>query len=95
MVSNTNAGQCRTLKSPAEMSKDLLTRDVEHLANFDGIKSAGATIVPQNYVPKNARIVQLEKSEEAQRHVSEDDLKLTGQFISSKARSIQKGVSDT
>ena len=95
MVSNTNAGQCRTLKSPAEMSKDLLTRDVEHLANFDGIKSAGATIVPQNYVPKNARIVQLEKAEEAQRHVSEDDLKLTGQFISSKARNIQRGVSDT
>ena len=49
-------GQGRTLKSPAEMSKDLFVRDAENLANFDGIKSAGATFVPQNYLPKNKQI---------------------------------------
>ena len=57
-------GQSRTLDSPEEMSKDLLQRDGNHLANFDGKLPIGATIIPQNYVPKNPRIVQPERKNE-------------------------------
>ena len=57
-------GQSRTLDSPEEMSKDLLQRDANHLANFDGKLPIGATIIPQTYVPKNPRIVQPERKDE-------------------------------
>ena len=66
-------GQSRILKSPAEMTQDLLVRDVENLANFDGITPAGATIVPKTYVPKNPRVVLPEKGPEASRHCQGDE----------------------
>ena len=84
-------GQSRILKSPAEMTQDLLVRDVENLANFDGITPAGATIVPRTYVPKNARVVLPEKGPEASRHC-EDDEKLKGEIISAKGELAEKKV---
>ena len=76
-------GQSRILKSPAEMTQDLLVRDVENLANFDGITPAGATIVPKTYVPKNPRVVLPEKGAEALGHC-QDDEKLRGEIITAK-----------
>ena len=84
-------GQSRILKSPAEMTQDLLVRDVEKLANFDGITPAGATIVPKTYVPKNPRIVLPEKGPEASRHC-QDDEKLKGEIISAKGELAEKKV---
>ena len=84
-------GQSRILKSPAEMTQDLLVRDVENLANFDGITPAGATIVPKTYVPKNPRVVQPEKASEALRHCPNDE-KLRGEIINAKGELAEKKV---
>ena len=84
-------GQSRILKSPAEMTQDLLIRDVENLANFDGITPAGATIVPRTYVPKNARVVLPEKGTEASIHC-EDDEKLKGEIINAKGELAEKKI---
>ena len=84
-------GQSRILKSPAEMTQDLLVRDVENLANFDGITPAGATIVPKTYVPKNPRVVQPEKGSEALMHC-QDDEKLRGEIINAKGELAEKKV---
>jgi hypothetical protein len=84
-------GQSRILKSPAEMTQDLLVRDVENLANFDGIRPAGATIVPKTYVPKNPRVVQPEKGAEALGHCQHDE-KLRGEIINAKGELAEKKV---
>ena len=84
-------GQSRILKSPAEMTQDLLVRDVENLANFDGIKPAGATFVPKTYVPKNPRVVQPEKASEALRHCQNDE-KLRGEIINARGELAEKKV---
>ena len=84
-------GQSRILKSPAEMTQDLLVRDVENLANFDGIIPAGATCIPKTYVPKNPRVVQPEKGSEALRHCQNDE-KLEGEIINAKGELAEKKI---
>ena len=70
-----------TCTSVDELTQDLLQRDCEKLFNFDGKKSAGATIIPEFYVPMKANILQPEREEEVLENCPDERKdKLVGEF---------------
>ena len=75
-----------TCTSVDELTQDLLARDCENLNNFDGIKSAGATIVPEIYVPMKPSVVQPEREAEVLENCPDEIKdKLVGEFHATKA----------
>ena len=75
-----------TCTSIDELTQDLLKRDCEKLFNFDGKKSAGATTVPDVYVPMKPGVVQLEKEAEVLENCPDEIKdKVTDEFQKTKA----------
>ena len=85
-----------TCTSVDELTQDLLQRDCEKLFNFDGKKSAGATTVPEVYVPMKANIVQPEREEEVLENCPDERKdKLVGEFKATKADLVEQGALNT
>ena len=84
-----------TSTSVDKLTKDLLARDCENLSNFDGKKSAGATVVPGFYVPMKPNIVQPEKEEEVLEHCPDEEKeKLVGEFHATRADLVEQEALD-
>merc|ERR1711971_178826 len=80
-----------TCTSVDELTQNLLERDCEKLFNFDGEKPAGATIVPEFYVPMKPSVVQTEREAEVLENCPDERKdKLVGEFHATKSDLVEQ-----
>ena len=85
-----------TCTSVDELTQDLLERDCERLFNFDGGKSAGATIVPDVYLPIKPSVLQPEREAEILENCPDERKdKLVGEFHATRSDLVEHEALNT
>ena len=57
MLDQCVLGQNIAETSPPRIATHLIVRDYPEIANFDGTQSIGVVMVPEGYIPKKAKVV--------------------------------------
>jgi len=85
-----------TCTSVDELTQDLLARDCEKLFKFDGEKSAGATTVPNVYLPMKPSVLQPEREAEILENCPhERKKKLAGEFHATRSDLVEHKALNT